>query len=156
MMVKSINGLGITRYFFIVICIIGALYFTTRCIYEYTLDKDTSSVSYKKFHEDIDSLYPSVSLCFADTFRDDMGEIEKTKYVQFLSGCEGNPDCVWNSTYANIDYDLVTKDLLDYIIGELILFEDKVEYMYIYGKSGNSSVVKDGKKIVTFYLFIVK
>ena len=150
MMVKSINGIGITRYFFIVICIFGALYFTTRCIYEYTLDKDTSSVSYKKFHADSDSLYPSVSLCFADTFGDDIGEDEKIKYREFLSGCEDNPDCVWNSTYANIDYDRVTKDLLDYIIGELIVFEDKVEYSYIYGKSGNSSVVKDGKKKTIF------
>ena len=150
MMVESINGLSVTRYFFIVICIIGALYFTTRCIYEYTLDKDTSSVSYKKFHEDKDSLYPSVSLCFADTFSDVMGEVEKSKYIEFLSGCEGNPDCVWNSTYANIDYDLVTKDLLDYIIGELIEFDDKAEYMYIYGESENSSVVKDGKKKTIF------
>jgi hypothetical protein len=60
--------------------------------------------------------------------------MDKFAYEKFLSGCEYNPDCEWNSALANVDYDNVTTNFLDYIIAEQTTFTDDSSYMYVYKK----------------------
>ena len=64
-------------------CIIATLCFTSKCIHQYMLNEDTSSVSFENFHAHEESLYPSVSLCFK-------GDIFKEDFEQFASYCVHN------------------------------------------------------------------
>ena len=95
-------------------CIFLTIYITCWCFHKYMQDKDVSHVNYRRFHDDINSLYPSLTLCFNNPFLEDRlketGEgVNITTYVHFL---EGN---LWDKRMVNIDYDNVTVDLKDYL-----------------------------------------
>ena len=60
----AFNALKVFQTFFIVGCSIGALVFVIQLIYEYSLNKDSSSLEFKAFHSDTKAVYPSISLCF--------------------------------------------------------------------------------------------
>ena len=129
-MLTVTDPLKIIKHGFTVSCIIAALYLTFLCIHQYTLDKDTSSIHFKDFHVDENSLYPSISLCFGDEIF--IEGFDGKKYEEFLSGCHYNDECDWNSSYVNVDYDSVTKDYSRYILGERTYFADKSTEIYVY------------------------
>ena len=111
--IKSCTNLG---------CVIGALYFTISCVYQYILNKDSSSVTYKEFHEDEDSVYPSVSLCLWKGLHWLKNDKFSKCYMSFLVGSHekfgGETKCPWNTTYAELDYHSMTKNLTQHVIGE--------------------------------------
>ena len=150
-------------------CIIAATYFLVLGIHQYTLNKDNSSVSYKEFHEDEDSFYPSISLCFLrEAFllnEDDFSEC----YQSFLlADSKLRKHCPWNTSYAGLDYDSITKNLSQYIIGEVTVFEEGSKCYNAYkgiakknkntenelcnnvGPSGYTSILRGDRKCITF------
>ena len=124
------NFFDISKLGFTVSCTVAALYLSIRCIHEFSLNKDNSSVSFKNFHADDTSLYPSISLCFREFWKD--GFDSKDAYDNFLSGClyEDDSKCKWNESFANINYNDVTLDLKDFILAEMTVFVDKSTYIY--------------------------
>ena len=87
------------------------------CIRQYVSDKDVTHIEYKKFHEEPDRVYPSITICFTKPFVWDKlmqydQEIGYDSFRDFLSGYSGN---TWNYTLARIDYDNVTIKLKDYL-----------------------------------------
>ena len=145
------NLFDISKFGFTISCTIAALYLSIRCIHEFSLNKDNSSVSFKNFHADDTSFYPSISLCFRDFWNDSFGF--KYDYDNFLSGCQDEDEdkCKWNESFANTNYNDVTIDLKEFIIAEITFFGDKTVYMYDYGKYSDDHV-KDykanGKQII--------
>ena len=130
-------------------CFVAAMYFFGSCIQEYVLNEDTSTVRFKSFHSDENSLYPSLTLCFGDfwnfdfnlkkdyddpdpEFDYDTGVEFRDAFKQYLSGCEGYPDCSWNKSFENIDYDNVSINLMDYVTAEITVFEDDTTFKYAY------------------------
>ena len=113
------------------------------------MNKNTSSIAFKKFHSDANSLYPSISLCFRRNLYSEDQEFEFI-YEEFLSGCRDNPVCVWNSSLANVDYDDVTTNLLDYIIAEGTKFSDNSEYWYVHKKFPERGTVSYKKSKIIF------
>ena len=108
---------NILRKFFLVICIFGALILTINCIREYILDQDVTHIEYKKFHEESDRIYPSITLCFTKPFVENkLKQIEITidTYTDFLSG-ENHNNTSWNSSLLDIDYDNVSIHLMDHL-----------------------------------------
>ena len=109
-------------------CVIASLAFVIKLIYEYSLNKDTSSLEFKAFHSDENAVYPSISLCFSESIWKNIAEFNDTKYSEFLSGCytSDDGDCggTWDASFANVDYDNVTKNLVDYVVGEVTDFAD--------------------------------
>ena len=135
----AFNSLNIFKTFFIVGCGIGALVFVIKLIYEYSLNKDSSSLEFRAFHSNTDSVYPSISLCFdlTDIIRNttEHDETFVEKYREFLSGCERTDGvCNWDASFAKLDYDNITLNLVDYVIGEITEFEDKSQHTYVYRK----------------------
>ena len=122
----------IFKAFFIIGCVIGSLIFVIKLVYEYSLNKDTSSLQFKTFHSDKSALYPSISLCFSDIFKE--GFKDEQKYKEFLSGCEDDEDCSWNATYADLEYDDVTLNLVDYVLGERTDIDDDSTKTFVYRK----------------------
>ena len=134
------------KHCFITGCAIAALILISKCLYEYSLNKDTSSIAFKRFHSDANSLYPSISLCFKEKLYSlDKEDKFVQSYREFLSGCKDSPDCIWNSSFANVDYDAVTTNLLDYIITEETTFSDDSKYWYVYKKFPERGTVSYNK-----------
>ena len=130
-------------------CFVAAMYFFGSCIQEYVLNEDTSTVRFKSFHSDENSLYPSLTLCFGDfwnfdfnlkkdyddpdpEFDYDTGVEFRDAFKQYLSGCEGYSECTWNKSFENIDYDNVSINLMDYVTAEITVFEDDTTFKYAY------------------------
>ena len=129
-------------------CFVAAMYFFGSCIQEYVLNEDTSTVRFKSFHSDENSLYPSLTLCFGDFWNFDFNSKDyddpdpdfdyakeekfKDAFKQYLSGCEGYSECTWNKSFENIDYDNVSINLMDYVTAEITVFEDDTMLKYAY------------------------
>ena len=146
------NFFDISKLGFTISCTVAALYLSIRCIHEFSLNKDNSSVSFKNFHTDETSLYPSISLCFREFWKDNFDS--KDAYDNFLSGCQDVDDdkkCEWNESFANTNYNDVTKDLKEFIVAEATWFVDKTVYIYDYGKYSDNhikNVTKEGKQTI--------
>ena len=108
---------NVLRNLFRAICIIGAILLIGYCIREYALDQDVTHIEYKKFHEQPDDLYPSITLCFYNPFfRRRLSESSENltidSYEYFLSGYD---DGQWNASFSDIDYDSVSIDFMNYL-----------------------------------------
>ena len=126
----------------IVSCILATIHLSLNVLLEYIKDQDNSTVSFRDFHERDDYFYPSVSLCF----KAGIYKIKSGDYKDFLSGCQFNKGCIWNSSYARQDYDSATINLMDYVVGEITLFEDNSNHTYIYDDSNKTEIVTKGQK----------
>ena len=128
---ENSNFFHVNKHLFIFACIVAFLYLFISCIYEYSLNKDITIVRFKEFHADKDNVHPSISLCFRDVFREMNNVSDSKEYRSFLDGCRGR-SCKWNVSYSNLDYDNVTKNLFDYILGEAFMFQDTTRETIIY------------------------
>ena len=101
--------------FFQILCVISTICLGSYVIYQYILDEDLTEVSFKKFHEDDESIYPEISVCLTDAYLDNRlkqlgAGINGRSYRKFLNGEH------WDDRMAKIDYDNVTLDIKDYLI----------------------------------------
>ena len=92
------------------ICLCGTISVVCYCFYQYTLDEDVSLIDFKIFHDNMDALYPTTTLCFYNPFLEhDLRKfgngINTTSYSQYL---QGHLD---DERMKNIDYDHVTVSL---------------------------------------------
>ena len=132
----------------VIACTIATVYLSVECIIEYIKDNDNSTVTFKNFHQLEDHLYPSISLCLmSGLFRTGYRE-----YQDFLSGCQYNLECKWNALFSRQDYDAITKNLKNYVIGEITTFENGASDIYVYKKSPNTYTnLKEGQKLFSGY-----
>ena len=104
-------------------CTIAALILCIKCIHQYSLNKDNSSVIFKNYHADESSLYPSISLCFGNLWEEDFNCKDADAYSKFLSGCQSEEnDCKWDKSLSDLDYDNVTQNLLKFVVAEMTYF----------------------------------
>ena len=73
------------------ICCITAIYFTLFCLYTFGLDKDLCTVTFKKFYQTEEDVFPSLSLCFKNPFiENDLGKAyddeNETYFLNYLKG----------------------------------------------------------------------
>ena len=105
------------RNLFRTICTLAAILLIAYCIREYALDQDVTHIEYKKFHEDSEQIYPSITICFYEPFIPHKliqidSNITVSSYQNFLSGYE---DTNSDSLLGNIDYDNVSINLMDHL-----------------------------------------
>ena len=143
------KGFKFFKTFFITGCIIASFVLAVQLIYEYSLNNDTSSVEFKAFHSDESAPYPSISLCFGDVYKNDteFSHSDIEKYQHFLTGYRGLDckNCSWDPSLADKDHDEVTKNLVDYVIGEITKFDDETQLDYIYKKFPDRNTKVYGK-----------
>ena len=101
--------------FFVLFCVIATLSLTTYCLYRYSLDEDLSLVSFKKYHQDRDSVYPAVSLCFTDYLNSSAFQniLHEKEYKKFLRGS------VWEDYgcgFGNINYEDAVIEINQFIL----------------------------------------
>ena len=113
------------KYTYYIFCVLCAILLSIWCVYQYFLDEDLTQVNFKRFHEEKEDIYPSISLCFMNPYLPEMlGNNHKTnisfhEYLQFL---QGN---LWKPEILTIDYHKVTLDIKNYLIGYDILYLEK-------------------------------
>ena len=111
----------IFTYFFYILCVFGTLSLTIYWCYEFSLNEDLSVVRFKKFFQTNKDVYPTFSLCFNNPFLEnhlDEYGINKTTYSAFLAGE------IFSGELMNINYSYVTINIIDYIKGYKIYFEN--------------------------------
>ena len=101
---------------FKVICICAAVGLTIWCFFEFQKNEDICEVVYKRFNEDEESIYPSISLLFPnrynDTFLDSYNSnFTAKKYSSFLNG--GKP---WDGEMMKIDNENAGMKLDNYLV----------------------------------------
>ena len=118
-------------HIFIITCIIGALSLLSWCFSEYCKNEDVVEVSFKKYGEDEDSIYPDISLCFDHPYIEEKlklfdDRLTKSLYTIFLSGQDFYGE--WYDKVADINYEYVSVQLKDHLIGNAILIPALGEY----------------------------
>ena len=77
------------RYLFSVLCVLAAISICVYWVYKYRLDEDLSVITYQKFYERENDVYPTVSLCFNNPFmakRLAESGVNESAYLSFLTG----------------------------------------------------------------------
>ena len=105
-------------------------------VYRYNSDEDASLVNYQTFHSSRSNIYPSLTMCVPNSFKE--AELQKhdpnlngTTFEKFLMGQE------WNKTWLQIDYRNVTDDIMRYILNvdiKAMTSQGSVGYPYYYTK----------------------
>ena len=131
------------------LCLICALVLTFWCVSEYAKNNEISEVSFHRFNSnEEEQQYPSMTLCVADSYKEfefskfNDSSINSKLYSKFLAGKH------WNIDMFSVEYDLVTIDIRDYIIGSCMLTIDASsdchEFSHIehYARINNAGVRK--------------
>ena len=110
---------------FLVICMIVTTILLVWCYSEYSENDDVVEVSFKKYGKDDDSIYPDISLCFDHPFIEERlkvydNKLTKSLYTLFLTGQDFNGK--WNEKVLDINYENVSLQLKDYLIGDALIF----------------------------------
>ena len=113
--------------FFCNICWITAISFTSFCLYEFGLDKDLSTITFKKFHDSDECIFPVLSLCFKDPFvgnnisfpNDYINEISLLRY---LEGLEDIPK------HLHLRYEDLEMDVNKYVLGYWIRWRNGSDF----------------------------
>ena len=96
------------KFVYYLTCILSTLCLSMWCVYEYSLDEDLTRIRFRRFTEDYQDVYPSVSFCFFNPYLFEKlemfgNDITESKYIKFLQGK------LWDDKLARIDYDKQTK-----------------------------------------------
>ena len=126
------------------LCICFAIYFTLQCIQHFMLDEDVTKIEYRKFHEDIEAIYPSITYCIKNpVVRKDNDLIWKkygdkdpkelrTDYMNYLSGLQHS------DVFSEKDYDIITKQLETFLEEVVIVFDSNT---FVTWKLENRSLI---------------
>ena len=96
------------------------------CIDKYLQNQDVSQIDFREFNKDMDSRYPTLTMCFGGPFltvefkKYGKPEMNETAYVKYLKGE------LWHKNMASIPYDNVTLNINDHV-NSILLFEETWE-----------------------------
>lgn len=112
-----------------ILCISAALCLSIWCIYNYSLDEDLTRIDFKRFNEQKDDIYPSISVCLCNPYISKKlkkygNDITPSKYIKFLQGD------MWQQEMLDIDYEDVTIDIKDYFLGYDITYSNNERVSY--------------------------
>ena len=96
------------------ICWIATISLCIFWIYKYSLNEDLCSVDFKNYFKSKEDVFPMLSLCLQSPISQKklktvMPEIDPSLYTKFIQGEE------FNSSWLNIDYQRVIKNISEYI-----------------------------------------
>ena len=101
--------------FFQALCHISAISLVIFCVHKFIQDEDLTEISFKRFLDDEESIYPEISLCLSEPYRKEnlkaLGDgINSSAYNDFLHGE------LWDDRMLDINYHKVTLDIKEYLI----------------------------------------
>ena len=111
---KKISSVKILIGVFNAICLAVAIALIVYWTYQFSLNKDVSSIDYKRYHDSELDKYPLLSICFKDflsktKLQEQNNRTKVSEYVSFLKGKKFQPRLL------EIDFKNVTKNISEYI-----------------------------------------
>ena len=102
--------------FFKLVCILTTMSLVSWCCYEFNKNEDVCEVSFKKFHEDKENIYPDLFFQLPNRFDETAlktyeNSFNDKTYRNFLSG-----GLDWNDKMLDVDFNKVSMRLTDYMI----------------------------------------
>ena len=104
------------------ICLILTIFLVTKCFQTYWKNEDVCLVSFKRFNDDSDQVYPTITICTINPF-------ETKKLTKILNGdyntsyvIRAMQGYIIDENLSNTKYDDVTVDLNEYLLNYNILF----------------------------------
>ena len=101
---------------FSVVCFLATVHFVIECFKTYLKNEDVCLVSFKRFNENADQVYPTVTICISNPIQQKKlksvgkGNYNASSFTQHLQGHYVDEEL------NNVDYDEVTVDLNEYLM----------------------------------------
>ena len=114
-------------YSFKFLCFGGAFSLMVWCVYNFSLNEDATTISFKEFYSKPNDVYPSASICISSPFEQKKlvesygNDITLSNYSRFLEGE------FWSDDMMKIDYDSVLLKPIDYVLGYRIGYRNATE-----------------------------
>ena len=111
----------ICLYVFGIICLGTTLSMCGYWCYKFYLNEDSTVVSYRRFYDTDDDIFPTISFCLQNPFLEASlakHGVNKSSYLQFLQGK------YYSEEMLDISYDNVTVDISNFIKGYRIHFRN--------------------------------
>ena len=91
-----------------ILCLFAVVYSAVHCYFNYIKNEDLCEVSFKKYNSKVDSVYPSLSICFMSPFLQEgvmrHGIMTNTSLYQlYLTGYYNKDQQGFNSVYMMLD-----------------------------------------------------
>ena len=107
---------NICNYIFKCCCVIVTCTIVGKWFYMYHLDEDMSFVEYRSYYDTEEDVYPVMSMCFAQSFNDNIFQkydlnVSTSAYMSYLNGDYSHINL------TTIDYDNVSTNISDFLIG---------------------------------------
>ena len=105
------------------LCIAIATSLIIYFIYLFSLNEDLCTIDYKVYHDNKQDVYPTLSLCFINSFSDVGHNIQDTHaspkaYLEFLRGNH------FETKMLKVNYSTFSININDYLTGEYILYRN--------------------------------
>lgn len=110
------------RHIFAVVCIFITFCMCGYWVIKFNHDDDHTVVEYREFYHGEDDIHPTISLCLKNPFLNEALArygIDETSYLAFLMGE------YYDEKMLEIDYNLVTIDLVNFIKGYRIYYQNE-------------------------------
>ena len=122
MEVLQFSNINIT---FHCVCLLVAIIYGVNSVYDFIQNQDFTTISFKKFHNDAESIYPSISMCFNTPFIKDRliqsAQLsEPIEYTRYLIG-----KIPANESLRNLNFEDVSFQTKDFLIKVEIRFMNK-------------------------------
>ena len=108
----------VAHVLFHVFCLFVTMFLVSNCLRQYLLDEDATRLEYRRFNENFQPNYPSVTYCIGypvrwgnfwnENHEGDVTEI-RNDFLQYISGNDVN------RSFTDLDYDKVTIKLEDFL-----------------------------------------
>ena len=113
---NKIPGCNVLHNAFRLVCILTTIALVIWCCIEFNENEDVCEVSFKKFHEDKDSIYPELTFVLPNRFdetalRSYDESFNEYNYSKFLNGVSH-----WDEKMLHVDFDKVSMGLEDYVL----------------------------------------
>ena len=128
-------------YMFSIVCVMATFGMCGYWVYKFYLNEDSTLVNYKKFYQDEDDIYPTISLCLQNPFlKKELAKngVTESLYLAFLKGE------YYSNEMAAINYTRVTIDISNFIKAYRIYYRNNTFHSF---KSGLT--LNDKKKLMT-------
>ena len=110
---------SILKAFFHIICLCITIYFTQKCVRDYLRDEDVTQLEFRKFNQDENSIYPSITYCMAfpiihnqQIWRSNTAEEVKQARKYYMDFALGKKEV---NVSDRFEYDDITVKLEDYL-----------------------------------------
>ena len=97
-----VNLFRLINTLFTALCTLVAIFFTAYCTYQYCQNEDSSVVTFSEYHDQVDNIYPGLTLCFGQYHEEGTFSMDMEKWIYYKEFLEGR--AVFETTAQKMSY----------------------------------------------------